>query len=344
MSARFRALMVGLLGVLTLATLTACGGTKSGDVSAQSEHPGQATVVGMTFIPNVQFSPVYVAEDKGFFADRGVDVQIRHHGSDEGLFGALVSGEEQVTVATGDEVLQARSQGLDVVSIGAYYHKYPVEIITAKDSSIRDFEDLKGKSVGLPGEYGSNWFGLLAALQSVGLTVDDIEVVSTGFTQAAALVAGDVDAIVGFSNSEAVQLEQMDFPTRILPLAPGKTPLVAASIVTTDKWLSAHPAQARAVVAGITDGIAAVMEDPQVGLDATMQWDPTLEDESARQGALATLAATAELWRAPDGGASAVQDLETWAKMGPFLADILAEPDLADEADGAVTNEVATND
>lgn len=339
MHPKVRVIMAALLGLVALPLLAGCS-PASGPADEKSAE-ATATVVGMTFIPNVQFSPVYVAQDEGYFADRGVDVELRHHGSDEGLFTALVSGEEQVTVATGDEVLQARSQGLDVVSIGAYYHQYPVEIITSKDSSIRDFEDLKGKSVGIPGEYGSSWFGLLAALQSVGLTTQDIEVVSVGFTQTAALVAGDVDAIVGFSNSDAVQLAQMDFPTRALPLPPQQTPLVAASIVTTNGWLADHPDEARAVVGGITSGIQAVLDDPQVGLDATLQWDPTLSVDEAREGALATLVATTELWRSADGEASALQDLETWAKMGPFLAEILGDPQLADQVDGAVTNDYA---
>ncbi len=300
-----------------------------------------ATTVGLTFIPNVQFSPVYVAEDAGYFTDNGVTATIRHHGSEEGLFNALVAGDEQVTIATGDEVLSARAQGADLVAIGAFYHHYPVQIIVPGDSDVTEIADLKGLKVGLPGEFGSNWYGLLAALSSADMTADDIVVVPTGFTQVAALVSGEVDAIVGFSNSDFVQLEANGLAPRALPIDEADMPLVAATIVTTQEWLDSHPTQAAAVVRSITQGVQAVIDDPNVGLEATVKWDPTLNAEQAREGAEATLLATVNLWKDADGQASAIQDLETWEKMAPFLADILSEPELVGALPGAVTNEYA---
>lgn len=347
--------LLAIIGIASAALVAGCGGgaaqhgqsDQSGQ-PGQSDQPGQSgqqsdnrVVVGMTYIPNVQFSPVYVAAADGIFAQHGVGAELRHHGTEEGLFTALVAGDEQMTIASGDEVLQARSSGADLVAIGAYYHQYPVEVIIPEKSDITTMSDLRGKRIGLPGEFGSNWFGLQAALENAGLTTSDVQVVSVGYTQAASLVAGDVDAIVGFSNSEAVQLQQMGFPVRALPLDAAKTPLVGATIVTTRSWLDQHPDLARGAVASITAGVQEVIDNPESGLEATKKWDQTLTDPKAAEGAKATLEATIPLWKSATGKASAVQDLQTWQGMAPFLARVLGDPTLTQQVDGAVTNDVA---
>ena len=302
---------------------------------------GEEVVVGLTYVPSVQFAPVYVAGADEVFRAAGIGVSIRHHGADEGLFTALASGEEDVTVASGDEVLQARAAGLDIVAIGAYYHEYPVVIITKEESGIDSVEGLKGKKVGLPGEFGSNWFGLLAALEAADMTTQDIEVVSIGYTQAASLAQGSVDAIVGFVNSDAVQVQELGIAANIIELAPGGVPLVGATIVSTQEWVDAHPELATATVGAITAGVERVVKNPQHALEISSHWDKSLEDAQVRQVAARMLEATIELWKTADGSVSAVQDLATWEEMAPFLSEIL-DLDLGGmNAAGAVTNAYA---
>lgn len=331
-----------VIAASTLLMLTGCGGGVSPSQSATEEvvevsTNGKPLTLGLTYVPNVQFSPVYVAAEDSIFTSAGLGVSVRHHGADEGLFSALISGDEDVVIASGDEVLQARAQGVDIVSIGAFYQEYPVEIIVPEDSSITSFVDLKGKRVGLPGEFGSSWFGLLAALDEAGLTRDDITVVPVGYTQAASLVSGEVDAIVGFSNSDAVQLQEMDFAARSLPL-PDDVPLVGASIITTQAWLDENERNAKHLVDSLTAAMDKIAANPTYALEVSAKWDDTLSDPGARAGAKATLAATIPLW-VGEHGADATQDLERWEKMGPFLAEVLGDPAVVEYAEGAVTNQ-----
>lgn len=300
---------------------------------------GSPVTIGLTYVPNVQFSPIYLAAEDDVFYAAGLATSIRHHGPDEGLFTALTNGEEDVTIASGDEVLQARAAGLDVVSIGAYYNKYPAVIITKAESDIETVEDLKGKQVGLPGEYGANWFGLLAALEAADMTTDDIDVVSIGFTQASALATDQVDAVVGFINSDAVQLEEMGQSIRIIQLSSEPVPLVGASIVTTQEWLDESPAVAASVVEAVVAGMDRVIANPQHALEATEKWDPGLVDPEVRKNATSMLKATIELWERADGRASAEQDLATWEEMAPFLASILDVDQESMKEEGAVTND-----
>lgn len=278
-----------------------------------------APTIGLTYIPNVQFSPFYLAEADGAFVRAGAGPVLRHHGTSEGLFTALAAGQEQFVVAGGDELLQARAQGLDLVAVAAYYRDYPVQVIVPADSPVRTLADLAGRRVGLPGRYGENWFGLQVALRTAGLTEADVEVAEIGYTQQAALSTGKVDAIVGFSNNEAVQFGLAGFATRSLPIASGEVPLVGISLITTGNYARRHPDVVRAVVAGMLDGIRTAVAEPDRALEVSKAHVPTLTSGQAVEAARATLVATAKLW-APDGTVDGSLDPEQWAAMADFMA------------------------
>lgn len=338
-----------LAAVVSLAALagTALAGCTGGVTVPQSvagesvevSNNGLPMTLGLTYVPNAQFAPVYVAAADSIFTSAGLGVSVRHHGTDEGLFSALIAGDEDVVIATGDEVLQARSAGADLVAIGQYYNEYPVEVMVPAESDIETIADLKGKKVGLPGEFGSNWFGLLAALEEAGMDRGEIQVVSVGYTQTAALAAGDVDAIVGFSNSDAVQLDRLGVEARSIPLGTN-IPLVGATVVTTEKWLAENGRSAEQLLSSLAAAMEKVAANPMYALEVTAEWDDTLSDPAALAGAKATLEATIPLWTV-DGKADMTQDLKKWQQMGPFMAKILDEPAILEAADGAVTNQYA---
>ena len=328
------------LGVCASLVLSACVAGSNAGQSGSSATGDAGVTIGLTYIPNVQFAPVYVADAQGLYNDAGVTATVRHHGSDEGLFTALLAGQEDVVIASGDEAVVAASQGLDLVSIGQYYASYPGTVIVPADSPIATLADLKGKTIGIPGEYGSSYYATLAAIKAGGLQTSDVTISSIGYTQQAALAAGQVDAVVGFTNNDAVQMRLSGLDIREIPLDDGSTPLVAASIVTTREWAQSHPDAARAVVSATTEAMNAIAADPQVALDATAQWDTTLTDETSLGAANAVLAATVPLWLGDDARADGVQDLATWSSMVSFLSSIgVLEGDVDPSA--IVTNEYA---
>ena len=180
-----RAAVVGACASLAL------GACAAPDRTGQSGSADNSDVtIGLTYIPNIQFAPVYVADAQGTYNDAGISTTIRHHGSHEGFFTALLAGEEDVVIASGDEAAVAASQGLDIVSIGQYYASYPGTVIVPADSPINTLADLAGKTVGIPGEHGANYYATRAALQEAGLAESDVTISPIGYTQQAALGAG----------------------------------------------------------------------------------------------------------------------------------------------------------
>lgn len=320
-----RGLAVGLAVLIGLAGCTGPASAGSDPVASGSTGSGSAaapvgsTTIGLSYIPNVQFSPFYLAEKDGEFTKSGVDATLRHHGASEGLFTAIAAGQEQFVVAGGDELLQARAQGIDLVAVASYYRSYPVVLIVPQSSSITSLAQLKGHSIGIPGKYGESWFGLQVALRTAGLSQSDVTIDQIGYTQRAALTSGKVDAIVGFSNNDAVQFAQAGFPVRTLPIAGREIPLVGASLVTTAGYAHDHPEVVKAVISGMLAGINAAIADPDRALQVSADYVPGLNVATAKASARATLLATTSLWAGSGGKADGVLVASQWRSMADFM-------------------------
>src|SRR5512143_3729139 len=154
---------VVVLLVIVAIGLTACG-------TKQSGAPGSLVHVKLPvgYIPNIQFAPLYVAVDKGYFRDAGIEIEFDYSIETDAV--SLVGANNlQFAVVSGEQVLLARAQGLPVVCVCAWYQQYPVAVASKVDQGIKTAADLKGRRIGLPGLYGANYIGLDALLFSAGL-------------------------------------------------------------------------------------------------------------------------------------------------------------------------------
>jgi len=319
---------MGALGALVL-TLLAVG-------CAPSPYGGQASsgpayTVGLTYQPDIQFAPFYVADAQGWFADAGLTVTLRHHGAAETLFGALAAGTEQIVFAGGDEMAQARSQGVDVTSFATIYQTYPVALIVPQDSPITALADLRGHSVGLPGPFGENWYALQVMLADAGLTTDDVTVQNIGYTQQAALTTHRVDAVVGFVNNDVVQFAHAGFAVRTLTTAT-PIPLIGVGLGAPSALITRSTSDLVTLLGVVRRGVQFCIDRPDEAVALSQRYVPGLNDPAQRSAALATLQATIPLFGAADQ--IGTQDAALWARMLGFMGDrgLLDGPVAADQA------------
>jgi len=312
---------VGLLLVVLalLPVLAACGDDDNGDDLDE-------VTIGLTFVPNIQFAPFYVAIENGYFEDAGLSVTLNHHAAGSDQYGALVAGQEDMMMAAGDEATQVRAQGVEIVYVAEVFRKYPVALIVPANSDINSPADLVGKKVGIPGEYGANYIGLLAVLDQAGLTRDDIEIMSVGFTQAQALLNEDVDAVMGYLNNEPIQLQKAGMETRTFPVSDA-LPIVSNGLVAMEEYLEENGDQARAIVEATLRGVEFAIANPEETVEIAKNFVPTLDDDQQAADALAVLKASIPLWQ-PEGEAMGSSDPDAWQLTVDFLQanDLLANP------------------
>ncbi len=308
-----------LLGVAALGgtTLAACGG-QAGQQNTTTN--GTTITVGLTYIPNIQFSPFYVAESEGLFKDAGISLTLRHHGTQEGLFTALAAGEEQVVFASSDEAVVSAAGGMpELRTFATCYRQYPGVILGSGD--ITDLSGLAGKTLGVQGRYGAGWYTTLVALDRAGLSEDKVGITEIGWTQVAALTTGKTDAVVGFSNNEAVQLKAAGFPYNQLDVVDKEKPnLVGPGLVTREGVLPAE--QLKLIAEAVLEAENRILNNPELALRATEAQVPALAEEAQRKQAEAVLEATSKFWLGTDGKASVKVERDDFTRMGEFLARV----------------------
>lgn len=304
--------LTGIVALLLVSlSLAACGGDDASGVELTD------VTIGLSFVQNIQFVPFYIADAKGFYEEEGVKVSFNHHGVGADLFAALVAGQETMMMAGGDEVLQARGNDVPLVYVAEIYTQYPVGLVVPADSDIQTLEDLRGHTVGIPGAYGANYLGLLALLDSVGLIEDDITVESIGFTQASALLAGHVDAVMGYINNEPIQIEKAGMPVRTFPVSDVQ-PLVSNGLVALEETLNEDADAVRAIVAATLRGVQYAIDNPDEAVEIARDYVPTLTGDEQLADARAVLEATLPMWAAT--GEPGASEPSSWESMLAFFA------------------------
>lgn len=318
--------MKKLLALLvTLGLLAACS---AGQTSASKEASGREIVLGLTYVPDIQFAPFYVAEEKGFFAYEGLNIRLRHHGAQEALLGALASGEEEIVFAGGDEMLQGRAQGIDVVDWATMYQQYPAALLVRADSDITSLQDLRGKTIGLPGPYGENYFALEAMLAQTGMKADDdVSIQYIGYTQQAALATKKVDAVIGFSNSDAVSIaaainpaKPVDEVVRTISLSEGTLPLVGVGLGSLTKNVDAHADDYTKILKAVNKAVTWSSEHPEETIKLSAKYAKDLANPAKATTAQAVLERTLKLYQG--SGTLGSQAAQPWSQMSEFMASI----------------------
>ena len=153
------------------------------------------------YIPHVQFTPLYVGIDKGFYRDEGIDLELSF-GFQYDVFSLLAAGRIDIGLSDSDQLILSGAKNMGLLAIFQYYQKYPV-VIVAKAAAIATPADLKGKVIGTPEMSGTSYIGLQLFLRRYGLE-KSVQVEKIGYTQEATLMSGKADAVVCFSNNEPV--------------------------------------------------------------------------------------------------------------------------------------------
>lgn len=302
-------IIIPLILALALA-LSACGASQpKADALTKIRLP-------LGYIANIQFAPLYAAVEKGFFKEAGMEVEFDYSFETDGvkLVGA---GELPFAVVSGEQVLLARSQGIPVTYVAAWYQKYPISVVSKGGLGIASPQDLKGRRIGLPGLFGANYIGLRALLFSAGLKESDVQLESVGFNQVEVLATDQQEVVVGYAANEPIQLKAQGIAVTELRVADYAN-LAANGVLASEKIIADDPELVRAFVSAFIKGMQYTIEHPDEVYELSAKHIPNLADlDPAVQKEV--LATSAEMWKADRLGYS---DPQAWENMQDILLEM----------------------
>lgn len=295
---------LALIIVLTVVALTACGNPENLTPTREPAH----IRLPMGFVANVQFAPWYVAVERGYFAQEGIELEFDYGDYDTKGVQLVAAGWTPFAIASGDQVLKARAQGMPVVTFVNWWRRFPVAVVALRESGIKEPGDLEGRKVGIPETFGAaSYIGWKALASATDLNEEHVDLEVIGYAALENLTVGRVDAAVVYANNEPVQLRQRGYETNLILVA-DHAALISNGIITSEQVLADKPELVRAFARAFLRGLEETMNDPDAAFEICKEYVEGLEENEEMQRAV--LEASLDYWRGEPLGQSNAQAWE----------------------------------
>ncbi|TWF54851.1 ABC transporter substrate-binding protein [Neorhizobium alkalisoli] len=150
--------------------LMACAIAGSATLAAANAMAADKLTLQLKWVAQGQFGGYFVAKDKGFYKEEGLDVTIKPGGPDIAPEQVIAGGGADVIVDWMGGALVAREKGVPLVNIAQPYQKSGLEMICRKDGPIKTEADFKGHTLGV--WFFGNEYPFFAWMNKLGLKTE----------------------------------------------------------------------------------------------------------------------------------------------------------------------------
>ncbi|WP_407272621.1 ABC transporter substrate-binding protein [Radiobacillus sp. PE A8.2] len=326
-----------LLALLTLALVAGCNAeTEESNGNDGQQEQTELTEVTMVldWTPNTNHTGLYVAQEKGYFEEQGLDVEIVLPG-ESGASQVVASGQADFGIGAQEGITEARVQDIPIVSIGAIIQHNTSGFAAPADRGITSPADFEGKTYGgwgAPVEQAV----IDSLMKQEDANVDEVEIVNMGnsdfFT---AVERGDIDFAWIYYAWTGVEAELRDMELDMLYLTDytDKLDYYTPVIITNEDKIAEDPDTVKAFMAAVSKGYQYAIDNPAEAADILTAAVPDLDAE---------LVKASQEWLSPkyqdDAEQWGIQTEEVWENYASWMYDNgLLEEEL--DVENAFTNE-----
>lgn len=285
---------------------------------AQGKSELEEVSIMLDWYPNAVHSAIYVAKEKGYFEDAGLDVKIVMPADTNDPLKLAATGKVDLAISYQSQLLVSRAEDIPVVSVAALVRHSLDAIMYKEESGIQSPKDLEGKRVGYPSTTVSE-----AVVESMvandGGDVQQVKFTDVGWDLMPSLATDQVDAVVGaYINHEMVLLEKEGYNIDLLNLedfgVPDGYELV---VVTGEKTFEQKKEPITKFWQAVTKGQEDVKKDPAAALEVLFNFenDSFPLDMDVEKESLNVLLPLME----DDGVNFGHQEQESWDKTADWL-------------------------
>lgn len=231
--------LAGIAAATMVLGACAPGGAPEDNQGGEAPPDAEQVTLTLNWVPYGEHAPFYYGVAKGFYADEGIDLEIKPGNGSGTTIQAVAQDQTTFGWADTPPLLKGVATGMPVKSVGVFLQKGPASLEFLSDKKITKPQDLKGKTVG--GTPGDAMYATFPAwLKANGMAPSDVRVVNMdAANKIAQLAEGQVDAIMGFFHDQGPTIEsrtgkQVDY----LLYADSGLNMLGTGIVASDKTLS----------------------------------------------------------------------------------------------------------
>ncbi|HEY8356516.1 MAG TPA: ABC transporter substrate-binding protein [Ramlibacter sp.] len=256
-----------------------------------------------------QHAPFYLGKARGLYEAEGIDLTIITGSGSSDSVKQLGAGSVDMAMVDALVLVQAAEQGVPVKSVGAYYQRTPIVLISPKAKPVTDPKQLlSGIKVGSK-RASATYQGFTALLANNKIDLKKVNLVDIGFGVQPLLV-GQVDALMGFTMNEAIEAETAGMAVHEMPIADHGVHAYGLMLATNDKFLAAKPELVRGFLRATRRAVEATNADTVGSVKALVAAGS--EMDSGRE--VKVLAKTRPFWVVKPGDMASfgTQTLQGW--------------------------------
>lgn len=324
--------------IIVLFIMTACGnndtnGKTSDDPTTDKKDELTEVKVVLDWTPNTNHTGLYVAQEKGYFQEEGLDVEIMLPG-EAGADQLIASGQADFGISNQESITEARVQDIPLVSIAAIIQHNTSGFAAPVDKNIKSPKDFEGKTYGGWGSPVEEAV-LSTLMKQDGGDMDKLNIVNIGTADYFTAVTRDIDfawIFYGWTGIEA-ELREEELEMLYLTDFSDKLDYYTPVLATSEEQIEKNPETVEKFLSAVSKGYEFAIENPEAAANILIDAVPDLDAE---------LVKASQEWLKDkyqdDADRWGEQKLEVWENY----AEWMLENDLLDkelDSEKAFTNE-----
>ncbi|MFC4386930.1 ABC transporter substrate-binding protein [Gracilibacillus marinus] len=263
--------------IITIAVLSAC--SNDGETQTEEDADLEKVTLVLDWTPNTNHTGLYVAKEKGYFEEQGLDVEIILPG-EAGADQTVASGKAEFGISAQEAVTEARVQDIPIVSIAAIIQHNTSGFAAPTEKGIQSPKDFVGKTYG-------GWGAPVEAavidslMKQEGTSVEDVSIINMGNTDFFTAVERDIDfawIYYGWTGIEA-ELRGVELDMLYLTDYSEKLDYYTPVITTNEEMIEENPETVRKLLQAVSEGYEFAINQPTEAADILIEAVPDLDSE-----------------------------------------------------------------